>query len=98
VCGKRRDGRLATRSVILLLPYLLPTWLAWHCFRLLSREACCNEVTPGLWLGRRAFDRELPPGIGLVIDLTAEFAAPRGVRSGREYHCVPTLDATAPDE
>jgi protein-tyrosine phosphatase len=97
VCGKQPDGRLAPWAVILLLPYLLPTWVVWHFSRLITRKSCCHEVTPGLWLGRRAFARELPPGIGLVVDLTAEFAEPRGVRSGRGYHCVPTLDATATD-
>ena len=74
------------------------TWLVWHLFRLVDRERCCHEVAPGLWLGRRPFVRELPPGIALVVDLTAEFAAPTGIRHGREYLCVPTLDATAPDE
>ena len=42
--------------------------------------------------------RELPPGVDLVVDLTAEFPEPRGVRTGRTYVSLPTLDATAPDE
>jgi protein-tyrosine phosphatase len=33
-----------------------------------------------------------------VVDLTAEFFAARGVRSGRDYLALPTLDGTAPDE
>jgi protein-tyrosine phosphatase len=98
VCGKRPDGRLAPAAMVLVLPYLLPTWLVWHLARLIDRQPSCHEVTPGLWLGRRPFVRELPPGIALVVDLTAEFPAPIGIRHGREYLCVPTLDATAPDE
>jgi hypothetical protein len=98
ILGKRPDGRLAPAAVVLLLPYLLATWIVWHIYRLVSPEPCYHEVAPGLWLGRRAFARELPPGVGLVIDMTAEFAAPRGVGVGREYHCLPTLDTAAPDE
>jgi protein-tyrosine phosphatase len=98
VYGKRPDGRLAPGAVIVLLPYLLMTWAVWHLSRALDRSACCHEIAPGLWLGRRPFARELPPGVSLVVDLTAEFAEPRAVREGRDYHCVPSLDATAPDE
>jgi protein-tyrosine phosphatase len=96
--GKRADGRLALPALIFHLPYLLPTWAIWHLARLFSREPCCNEVFPGLWLGRRAFARELPAGVDLVIDLTAEFAAPRHLTVGRSYHSLPTLDTRAPEE
>jgi protein-tyrosine phosphatase len=96
VFGKRGDGRLSPLMVWLLLPVLLLLWGLWHLSRLAGR--CCDEVAPGLWLGRRAFVRELPPGIVLVVDLTAEFSAPRGIREGRDYLALPTLDAAAPDE
>jgi protein-tyrosine phosphatase len=98
VFGKRRDGRLAWWAVLLLLPYLGLTWLVWHAQRRLSREPCCHAAAPGLWLGRRAYGHELPPEVSLVVDLTAEFAEPRGVRRGRTYLCVPILDGTATDE
>jgi protein-tyrosine phosphatase len=96
--GKRPDGRLAWWAMLLLFPYLLLTWGVWHLQRLLGREAACNEVAPGLWVGRRPFARELPPGVTLVVDLTAEFRAARGVGAGRTYLCLPTLDAGTPDE
>src|SRR5262245_28082319 len=96
--GKRPDGRLAWWAVLLLLPYLLLTWTLWHLHRLLSKEDPGNEVAPGVWVGRRPFVRELPPGVTLVVDLTAEFPAPRGLRAGREFVCLPTLDAMAPGE
>ena|SRR5438270_7865516 len=98
VCGKRADGRLSWWAVLLLLPYLLGTWTIWYAIRLLSREKCCDEVAPGLWVGRRPLVRDLPADISLIVDLTAEFPAPRALRRGRTYLCVPTLDATAPEE
>jgi protein-tyrosine phosphatase len=70
----------------------------WHLVRLFSREACWNEIAPGLFLGRRAFPRELPSGVTLIVDLTGEFPAPRGARKGRDYLCFPILDAASPDE
>jgi protein-tyrosine phosphatase len=96
VCGKRADGRLAWWAVLVLFPYLALTWLVWHLQRLLSREDCFNEVAPGLWIGRRVLAHELPPGIALVVDLTAEFPEPRGVVRGRLYLCLPVLDTLAP--
>jgi protein-tyrosine phosphatase len=98
VFGKCPDGRFAWWAVALLLPYLAVTWALWHLVRLFGREVCCHEVAPGLWLGRRALPNELPADIALVIDLTAEFSKPRGVRQGRTYLCLPTLDTLAPNE
>jgi protein-tyrosine phosphatase len=98
VFGKRPNGTLAAWAVGLLLPYLGLTWLLWHLLRLLSRERCCHEIVPGVWLGRRALNHELPAGIELIVDLTAEFPRPPGPAAGRAYVCLPTLDATAPGE
>jgi protein-tyrosine phosphatase len=95
VLGKRANGRLAWWA-LLLLPYLGITWLVWHAQRLLSREACCDEVAPGLWVGRRPLPHEVPAGIDLVVDLSAELAEPRGVMRGRSYLCLPVLDTLAP--
>lgn len=98
VLGKRADGRVAPWAVALLLPFLLFTWAVWHATRLTSRHDCCNEVAPGVWVGWRAFPRELPPGTRLVIDLTAEFFGSAPPNAGRSYVCVPTLDGSAPPE
>jgi protein-tyrosine phosphatase len=98
IFGKRADGTMAWWAVLPLLPYLLLTWFVWHVQRWLGKEACCNEVVPGLWIGRRAFAKELPPDVSMIVDLTAEFPEPRGVRQGRTYLCVPILDASTPDE
>jgi protein-tyrosine phosphatase len=98
VCGKRQDGGMAWWAVLLLLPYLAATWAGWHVLRRLTREACCHEVAPGVWVGRRPLRGDVPPDASLIVDLTAEFPADRAVRFGRKYVCAPTLDRTAPEE
>jgi protein-tyrosine phosphatase len=96
IYGKQQDGRLRIVNILVLLPFLLFTWLIWHIQRMLTREACWNEVSPGLYVGRRAFLYELPSTDVLIIDLTAEFPAPRSIRLLPGYRCLPTLDATVP--
>lgn len=56
-----------------------------------------NEISPGLWLGRRLLAREIPEGIKLVVDLTAESSKIRGLPGEPDYLCLPTLDGQAPD-
>lgn len=96
VLGKRADGRIVPWSLALMGPFLLFTWAVWHASRLASRDACAHEVAPGLWVGRRAFARELPPGTRLVVDLTAEFRGACPPTNDRAYVCLPTLDGSAP--
>ncbi|MBD1836928.1 dual specificity protein phosphatase family protein [Coleofasciculus sp. FACHB-64] len=97
VFGKRSDGTMGWLNICLLMPYLLLTWITWHLQRLIEKEECCNEIAPGIWLGRRVFLNEFPDNISLIVDLTAEFPEPKNVISGRAYICVPTLDASVPD-
>lgn len=100
VFGKRAgDGTLPPGRTLLLLPYLLATWGLWEArTRLQGRENPSDEVAPGLFLGRRPRNpSELPHGVALVADLTAEFAAPRSIaRGAARYRCLPILDADAP--
>jgi hypothetical protein len=101
VFGKRGDGTLPPWRVAFLLPYLLGTWGLWEArTRLSPREHPFDEVAPGLFLGRRPRGpADLPAGVGLVVDLTAEFPAARGIADGsHRYVCVPTLDADAPSD
>jgi protein-tyrosine phosphatase len=93
VFGKRPNGTMSPLHVIVLFPYLVLLWAVWHVSRLLSPQSCCQSFAPGLWLGRRVFAHELPSGIDLVVDLTAEFPEPKKVREERTYWSVPTLDA-----
>lgn len=96
VFGKKSNGSLSSWSLCLLMPYLFLTWLIWHIQRRLSSEDCCNQIAPGIWLGRRPFAHELPKTIDLIIDLTAEFPELPSVISGKTYICVPTLDTSVP--
>ncbi|NOK00490.1 hypothetical protein HNV27_02570 [Myxococcus xanthus] len=92
--GKRVDGRMQPWAVILLLPYLLLTWGAWHLARWLSRERAFDEVVPGVFIGRRLLAGELPDGIVTVLDLTSEFVEPEGIRRAGRYVALPILDAS----
>jgi protein-tyrosine phosphatase len=94
--GKLPDGRIALWALALHLPYFVMTWGVWHVQRLLSNGEPAQEVAPGLWVGRRPFPWELPADVTLVVDLTGEFRELAGVRAGRNYICVPTLDAMTP--
>ena len=96
VFGKRLDGTLAWGRCVLLLPYLLLTWLLWYCQTRFSREAACKRSHRGYGSDDPAV-KELPPGVTLVVYLTSEFGEPRALRTGRTYLCLPTLDNAAPD-
>lgn len=92
--GKRPSGARSQLATAVLAPYLLVAWAVLLGLRLRD-EPSYAEVRPGLFVGRRPLRaRELPPGVSLIIDLTAEFA---GVRPpGVDYVCLPTLDGSAP--
>lgn len=95
VFGKQPDGRIAWWAYVLLGPYLLFAWLLWRLIVVrFSRDEKSHEVVPGLWLGRRPRPIDLPPGIGLVVDLTCEFA--RSTPSGVGYVSFPILDYSVP--
>lgn len=97
VFGKDEHGALPLVRVALLLPFLLPTWLVWHLFRLLAGVGdAWHQVAPGVFLGRRCFAHELPKDLEVICDLTAEFTEPSAVRAHPGYVCVPTLDTQAP--
>jgi hypothetical protein len=94
--GKRASGHIRTVALVALWPYFLLTWIRWVLEWGILRENAWDEVVPGLFLGRWPGGVELPEGVGLVADVTAELPAARIVRS-REYACLPTLDTTAPE-
>lgn len=98
VFGKRPDGTRAGWALVLLLPFLLFTWAIWYFVRLVQREACCHQVVPGLWVGRWPLRREVPEGVGFLVDLTAEFPKTARGFSGMTYRCMPVLDGSVPDE
>lgn len=99
VLGKREDGRIAPWAMILMLPFFCFAWTIWRLQCLLSREHPCDEVRPNLWLGRRLQSSgEIPAGVEVVVDFTAEFVEPRWLTGACDYFVVPTLDACIPAE
>lgn len=97
VFGKNPKGNMSILSRLFLLPYLLFNSLIWNLRRLLLQEDCYNEIIPRLFVGRRCFAQELPDNINVIVDLTAEFIEPPGITEGKTYICVPTLDASVPE-
>ena len=96
--GKRPDGRLSLPAQSVLAPFTAFSWSIAQGHRILRRGPAACEVAPGIWLGRRAGPHEIPAGVSTVVDFTADFWEPAGVRKDRHYLCVPTLDSTASDE
>jgi len=96
----RRDGTLPWDKTLLLAPFLLLTRLLWEVKVFARREPVYHEITPGLFLGRRPrYAAELPPNVGLIVDLTAEFeVAPGVITPERAYRCLPVLDHDAPSD
>ncbi len=93
---KRADGTLPWYAWAVWWPVFVWQWLGHEFVRAFSKEPVANEVGPGVWVGRRPRVHELPGGIKIVVDLCAELPAVRGVRDGRVYVTIPTLDARAP--
>jgi hypothetical protein len=95
--GKGRDGGMNAASLLVLLPYFLVTWGRWQLEWWLSPENPWDEVAPGLFLGRWPGTSPLPPGVEIVVDMTAELPAPSWLVGACEYVSLPTLDTMAPD-
>ena len=95
--GKRPDGSIAWWSWLALLPLHLLIHVVWHLARLCTRERSIDFISEQFAVGRRLSPTELPPAVELVVDLTAEFPEPTGVRQGRDYRLFPILDASVPD-
>lgn len=95
--GKREDGTIESKSLVMLAPYLLLTRVVWNIQNWFAGGNPASLVMPGLYVGRLCEYRELPPGVTRVIDLTAEFPTPRSIRTRLPLHCLPTLDGCPPD-
>lgn len=100
VYGKSaRHGRIPLASRLALLPVHALNALAFRLVRAISSERPCDEVLPGVFLGRRlvrgdeAILRET--GARAVLDLTSEFDEAR-FATALQYRCLPVLDDAAP--
>ena len=98
VFGKRSDGTRSLWAMVCLFPYLVLLWVIWSVRRQVGHEPCCTQIVPGVWLGRRPYEYELPPQTACVVDLACEFAAAKGVTTKRDYISLPTLDTLIPAE
>jgi protein-tyrosine phosphatase len=93
VLGKRADGRLGLHWKVLHLPYALYTWSVWAWNRRHAPQPFCQEIVPGLLVGRRLPAGDYPPRAATVLDLTSEFSEST---PGHVYVCLPILDDSVP--
>lgn len=97
VWGKQADGRLPLGRQLALLPVHALNQVAFQAMRAFTSSRPFDEVEPGLFLGRRLTGREADlKQFRTVLDLTAEFTEPLGLRQATNYLCVPVLDHTPP--
>lgn len=96
VFGKQSRGVMHVVLTTLLLPFLLITWSAWRLQNWVSKAEIWNEVTPNLFIGRRCCATELPPNTDIVVDLTAEFPAIKGMKDVAQVFYLPVLDGCVP--
>jgi protein-tyrosine phosphatase len=95
--GKRRaNGTFPRWARAIWLPYFAIAALVLACIRLRTREAAADQVAAGIYVGRIPPKGLVPPGVTLVIDLCAEFAAARRPADATAYLAIPTLDGCAP--
>ena len=94
IFGKQSGGGMAILNMGFFLPCLACAWGLWLARLDHGGEPISDEISPGLWLGRRCSAQELPAGVDAVLDMTSEFPELSAVTQGREYRCIPNLDAT----
>ncbi|MEP6956179.1 MAG: dual specificity protein phosphatase family protein, partial [Chthoniobacterales bacterium] len=94
---RKVDGLLPWSTVWALGPGLFGQ----HLSRMYYRRQCraWDEVTPHVWIGSALREREacaaVAAGVTAVLDVTAEFSAPRAFRA-LTYRNIQVLDLTAP--
>lgn len=97
VWGKQADGRLPLGRQLALLPAHALNQVAFQTMCAFTSSRPFDEIEPGLFLGRRLTGREADlKQFRTVLDLTAEFTEPPGLRQATNYLCVPVLDLTSP--
>lgn len=94
----KRDGRTDWLRALPILPYLLAFRIACAIMRSFRERDVPTQVAPGLWVSGRVPLHLLPPDVRIVLDLTAEFSAPRRVRRLAGYRSLPVLDGGFPPD
>jgi hypothetical protein len=97
VYGKR-DGVVVWWRALPLLPYLGAYWIGTVVRKLRRDYPVYQEISPGLYVGGRVPARELPRGVAVVVDLTAEMPIRREVRCMAGYRAHPVLDGSFPHD
>jgi hypothetical protein len=92
--GKRR-GALGLRALA-VLPYLVAFRIACALMRRARGADRPTRVAPGLWVGGRVANRDLPAAVVWVVDLVAEYGADPAVRALPYYRSLPVLDGGIP--
>lgn len=92
----KSQGTTHPIATVLLLPFFFVVRGAWIARFKLSREAPCNEIVAGLYIGRRPVEGELPHDVTFVVDLTSEFDEVLSIREANLYRNLPTLDGSVP--
>lgn len=90
------DGRLVAWRILPVVPYVLAYGIAAWVRRAKRRYASWDQVAPGLYVGSRLHADELPTGVELVVDLTAELPETASVRRLPGYRSLPVLDGAYP--
>jgi protein-tyrosine phosphatase len=94
--GKSEDGKIVLWARVLHFPHWLYSSTLWTLLYVFSRENKYDQVTDDLIVGRRLLANEMPKGIDVWVDLTAEFEDSPTIRSNVSYVCLPILDAWVP--
>ena len=93
--GRRGDGTIPLWRRVALFPYTMFVHGVWHVQRLLLREPPWHQIARGIYLGRWPREKDCPPEVTLVVDLTAEL--PKAAMGSFAYLLTPTLDGCSPD-
>ncbi|WP_372369523.1 dual specificity protein phosphatase family protein [Candidatus Uabimicrobium sp. HlEnr_7] len=96
--GKKANGRIDFKAMIILFPYLVLLWIIWHVVRFVQKEKAYHTINDNIIIGRRLLDYEIPVGIDNIIDLTCEFQESKYIIENFNYKSFPILDASITDQ
>lgn len=94
----KHGGRFVWWRILPVAPYLLAYGIASWIRGKKRRYSSWSEVAPGLYVGARVPAAELPGGVALVLDLTAEIPEAADVRDLPGYRSLPVLDGAYPHD
>lgn len=95
---KTKDGKISLSAKWLLYPYLLGAKMNSRLWT--YNNPSYDQITDRVWIGRFPGATQLasPVQFGAVIDMTAEFEAPRYQQQDLEWYSLPSLDLITPSK